>query len=74
MEIRRQAETLEISELDPFLAELLRQIPESTKPDGVEAAEQRLFSLPAEPDGKGTLRGMEALRRTGAAPAFPKCD
>ena len=50
MEIHRQAETLEISELDPFLAELLRQIPESTKPDGTEAAERRLFSLPAEPN------------------------
>ena len=52
MEIRRQAETLEISELDPFLAELLRQIPESTKPDGEETAERRLFSLPAEPNEK----------------------
>lgn len=50
MEIRRQTDTLEISELDPFLAELLRQIPESTKPDGAEAAERRLFSLPAEPN------------------------
>ena len=52
MEFRRQAETLEISELDPFLAELLRQIPESTKPDGTAAAERRLFSLPAEPNEK----------------------
>src|SRR3954453_15503889 len=47
MEIRRQADVIEVSELDPFLAELLRQIPESTRPDGVEAAENRLFSLPA---------------------------
>jgi len=52
MEIRRQAETIEISDLDPFLAELLRQIPESTKPEGTEAAEQRIFSLPACPDEK----------------------
>jgi hypothetical protein len=52
MEIHRQDETLEISELDPFLAELLRQIPESTKPDGAEPAERRLFSLPAEPNEK----------------------
>lgn len=48
MEIRRHADVLEISELDPFLAELLRQIPESTKPDGAGAAENRLFSLPAD--------------------------
>ncbi len=47
MEIRRQGDCLEISELDPFLAELLRQVPESTNTEGVEAAEQRLFSSPA---------------------------
>jgi hypothetical protein len=50
MEIRRQGDALEISEIDPFLAELLRQIPESTHPEGVEAAESRLFSQPAAPD------------------------
>lgn len=50
MEIRRQGEVLEISELDPFLAELLRQIPESTNPDGAPAAEERLFSLPGDPE------------------------
>lgn len=49
MEIRRQGETLEVSELDPFLAELLRQVPESTNREGTEAAEQRIFSLPADP-------------------------
>ena len=47
MEIRRHGETLEISELDPFLAELLRQVPDSAKPEG-EEAEARLFSLPAD--------------------------
>ncbi|HWM25843.1 MAG TPA: DUF2017 family protein [Chthoniobacterales bacterium] len=47
MEIRRQGDCIEISELDPFLAELLRQVPESTNTDGVEAAQQRLFSSPA---------------------------
>jgi hypothetical protein len=47
MEIRRQGDCLEISELDPFLAELLRQIPESTRTEGGEAAQQRLFSSPA---------------------------
>lgn len=48
MEVRRQGDTFELAELDPFLAELLRQIPESTKAEGVEAAERRLFSLPDE--------------------------
>ncbi len=47
MEICRQGDCLEISELDPFLAELLRQVPESTNTEGVEAAQQRLFSSPA---------------------------
>ena len=49
MEIRRQQEVLEISELDPFLAELLRQVPESTNAEGVESAERRLFCSPADP-------------------------
>ncbi|MEY2496983.1 MAG: hypothetical protein QOD12_539 [Verrucomicrobiota bacterium] len=48
MEIRRQGDCLEISELDPFLAELLRQIPDSTKTEGAETAQQRLFSSPAQ--------------------------
>lgn len=48
MEIRRTNDQLEISELDPFLAELLRQIPASTNPEGAQAAEQRLFCLPAK--------------------------
>ena len=48
MEIRRQGDCLEISELDPFLAELLRQIPDSTRTEGAETAQQRLFSLPAQ--------------------------
>ena len=52
MEIRRHGDTLELSELDPFLAELLRQIPDSTKPEGVQAAEERLFSLPADASEK----------------------
>jgi len=50
MEFCRQGDSLEISELDPFLAELLRQIPESTNPEGAESAEKRLFSAPAQPD------------------------
>ena len=47
MEICRHNDHIEISELDPFLAELLRQIPASASPDGVPAAEQRLFIFPA---------------------------
>lgn len=47
MEICRRKDELEISELDPFLAELLRQIPASTNPEGSIDAEQRLFSPPA---------------------------
>ncbi|MEP6808900.1 MAG: DUF2017 family protein [Chthoniobacterales bacterium] len=47
MEIRRHENVLEISELDPFLAELLRQVPDSTNPEGVPAAEERIFSLPS---------------------------
>jgi hypothetical protein len=54
MEIRRQGDNIEISELDPFLAELLRQIPESTNTEGAEAAEQRLFSAPA-PAAQGEI-------------------
>ncbi|MBA3830594.1 MAG: DUF2017 family protein [Chthoniobacterales bacterium] len=49
MELFRNNGTLEISEIDPFLAELLRQIPASANPDSVPAAEQRLFSAPADP-------------------------
>jgi hypothetical protein len=47
MEICRQGDGLEIFDLDPFLAELLRQIPASANPEGAPAAEQRLFSPPA---------------------------
>jgi hypothetical protein len=47
MEICRRKDGIEISELDPFLAELLRQIPPSANPEGVTAAEERLFSPPA---------------------------
>ena len=46
MDICRRKGVIEISELDPFLAELLRQIPASANPDGAPAAEQRLFSPP----------------------------
>ncbi len=52
MDICRRKEGLEISELDPFLAELLRQIPASTCPENVPAAENRLFSRPVDPAEK----------------------
>lgn len=52
MEIRREGDVLELSELDPFLAELLRQVPESAKAEGCEEAKSRLFSLPTTPDEK----------------------
>jgi hypothetical protein len=52
MEIRRRKNQIEISELDPFLAELLRQIPASAKTEGATAAEQRIFSPPV--NGKET--------------------
>jgi hypothetical protein len=51
MEICRRQDELEISELDPFLAELLRQIPASTNPDGTPGAEKRLFSPPTDSSG-----------------------
>lgn len=47
MEICRGQDGLEISELDPFLAELLRQIPSSTSPEGIASAEERIFAKPA---------------------------
>jgi len=47
MEIRRRKNQIEIFELDPFLAELLRQIPASANPEGAPAAEERIFSPPA---------------------------
>jgi hypothetical protein len=47
MEICREGETVQISNLDPFLAELLRQIPLSANFDGAPEAEARLFSKPS---------------------------
>lgn len=46
MEIQRAGAFLRVSDIDPFLAELLRQIPESANPGEDEAARQRLFSPP----------------------------
>src|SRR5438067_12523967 len=52
MEICRRKNQNENSELDPFLAALLRQIPASSKTEGAPAAEQRNFSPPI--NGKET--------------------
>jgi len=52
MKICRHGDELEIFDLDPFLAELLRQIPASANPEGAPAAEQRLFSAPADASEK----------------------
>lgn len=52
MEICRRDGDVEISDLDPFLAELLRQIPASADPEGMPAAERRLFMAPADPAEK----------------------
>jgi Domain of unknown function (DUF2017) len=48
MEICRQGDEVEISDLDPFLAELLRQIPASTDTEDCAPARERLFSAPAD--------------------------
>ena len=47
MEICREGEALQISGLDPFLAELLRQIPASANTEGAPEAEARLFTQPS---------------------------
>ena len=52
MEICRQGDALAIFDLDPFLAELLRQIPVSANPESSPEAEQRLFSAPADASEK----------------------
>ena len=43
---------MEISELDPFLAELLRQIPASTSVENCQTAQTRIFSPPANESEK----------------------
>ena len=52
MDICRRKDGLEISELDPFLAELLRQLPASTSPENSPDAQSRLFSHPASENEK----------------------
>lgn len=48
MEICRKDDALVIADLDSFLAELLRQIPNSTNPAGEPGAEARLFTHPSK--------------------------
>ncbi len=55
MEICRRKDYLEISDLDPFLAELLRQVPASTRPEGDEQAEARIYCSPSQTNDE-TLR------------------
>lgn len=52
MEICRLGDKVEISDLDPFLAELLRQIPASTNTEDSPAARERLFSAPSNASEK----------------------
>jgi hypothetical protein len=52
MEICRRGDEVEISDLDPFLAELLRQIPASTETEDSSAARERLFTAPADASRK----------------------
>src|SRR5438046_9983966 len=68
MESCRRNDDNEISELDQCLAELLRQIPASANPEGGPAAEERLFSPPADQNekaicGEWKLYVKPALRR-----------
>ena len=46
MDICRRKDGLEISEIDPFLAELLRQLPGSTSAENSPAAQSRIYSPP----------------------------
>src|SRR3954470_6484121 len=52
MDICRRKNGLEISQLDPFLAELLRQIPASTSVENSPAAQKRILSAPANESEK----------------------
>jgi hypothetical protein len=52
MEVRRNGDALEVCDIDPFLAELLRQVPESTNTSGNEVAEHRIYSAPADQSEK----------------------
>jgi Domain of unknown function (DUF2017) len=47
MEIARREDHLELLELDPFLAELLRQVPASAQAEGDPVAEARIYSAPS---------------------------
>ena len=74
MEVFRRNGSLEITEIDPFLAELLRQIPTSTNPESIPAAEERLLQSARRSRRKGIPRRVEIIRRAGVAPHFSKRD
>lgn len=63
MDVCRMPDGLRISELDPFLTELLRQIPESAKLDDAPAAKARLFSEPAGADDSEFRKEWQAYVR-----------
>jgi uncharacterized protein DUF2017 len=52
MDICRRKDGLEISEIDPFLAELLRQLPGGTSAENCPAAQSRIYSAPANESEK----------------------
>ena len=52
MEVCRKGDGIELREIDPFLAELLRQIPASAETKDSTAAQQRLYSAPAANEEK----------------------
>jgi Domain of unknown function (DUF2017) len=52
MDICRRGNEVEISDLDPFLAELLRQIPASTNTQDSAVAHDRIYSPPADASQK----------------------
>ena len=64
MEICRRKNQIEISELDPFLAELLRQIPASAKPGRRACCRTTHLQSPGKRKRDGTLRRVENVCRT----------
>jgi hypothetical protein len=61
MEIARVGSYLELGNVDPFLAELLRQIPGSTDAGENETARKRLFSAPAKANETELCREWQQL-------------
>ena len=74
MEIRRRNDAIEISELDPFLAELLRQIPASANPDGVPGGQNNASSVHHQMENKQNCARVEDICRTRAAASLSDGD